>query len=227
MWRVVLASHPLPPSYSQPPRQRGGRDIPAPPGLSWERRRAQGWGHSGEAAAGPAVVCPGAAASSRGARLGVPGPAQGPAQQPRTVAGLGRCWQKSAGTGPWACGPRQVSRRSWTPSPQETEHCREEGRRGLPSEGDEDRGHGPGMTASLRTALEARPCLRSTVSPPRLRLRCMGHREEGQGFKLPSLPVTLQASLRLQTLEQGSGGMAVPRLSLQPSALPSCPELPS
>lgn len=69
------------------------------------------------------VVWSGAVASSWGVRLSVPCPVQRPAQQPCTVDGLGKCWQKSAGTGPWAGGPRQVTRRRWVPSPQETEHC--------------------------------------------------------------------------------------------------------
>ena len=85
-----------------------------------------GWGHSGDAAVA-AVVWPGAVASSWGAGLAVPGPVQGPAWQPRTVTGLGRCWQKSAGTGTRARGPRQASCRCWMPSPQETEHCQGRG----------------------------------------------------------------------------------------------------
>lgn len=95
------------------------------------------------------MVWSGAVASSWGVRLSVPCPVQCPAQQPCTVDGLGKCWQKSAGTGPWVWGPRQVTRRRWVPSPQETEHCqeREKGVGLALPEGDKDRGdHRPGMT---------------------------------------------------------------------------------
>lgn len=80
----------------------------------------------------------GAVASSLGAGLGVTCPPQGPAQQPRTVAGLCKCWQKSASTGAWAWGPRQALRLRCMPSPQETEHCQE---RGKEAEADLARGH--------------------------------------------------------------------------------------
>lgn len=138
------------------------------------------------------MVWPGAGASSGGAGLSVACPVQGPAQQLCTVGGLGKCRQKSAGTGRWAWGPRQVSRRRRMPSPQETEHWQEKGRGvGLtrPEDDKDGGGHRPGtICCDVCTALEADTCPRS---PDEVALR----RSHGGGAGAPArVSATLEAS---------------------------------
>lgn len=138
------------------------------------------------------MVWPGAGASSGGAGLSVACPVQGPAQQLCTVGGLGKCRQKSAGMGPWAWGPRQVSRRRRMPSPQETEHWQEKGRGvGLtrPEDDKDGGGHRPGtICCDVYTALEADTCPRS---PDEVALR----RSHGGGAGAPArVSATLEAS---------------------------------
>lgn len=169
------------------------------------------------------MVWPGAGASSGGAGLSVACPVQGPAQQLCTVGGLGKCWQKAAGTGPWAWGPRQVSRRRRMPSPQETEHWQEKGRGvGLTRPEDDKDGGGqrPGVICcDLCPTLEAGTCPHSPDE-----VTCVGH-TGGRG-RDSSSGLCHRRGLSLSKPESGDqeAWPPPPVLSvLQPSARPARP----
>lgn len=171
------------------------------------------------------MVWPGAGASSGGTGLSVACPVQGPAQQLCTVDGLGKCWQKSAGMGPWAWGPRQVSCRRWMPFPQETEHWQEKGRGvGLTRPEDDEAGGGQ------RPGVICRDLCRHVS--PFSRRGCPASVTQGGGAGIPAqVSVTLEASATPNPRAgiRRRGRLPLCCQSLQPSVHPAlpCSELPS